>query len=348
MATSLASQEGNNFEVSNEKEEEEQGNPQRASEKINELFSTLPKGKGWWAEHLFHYQGFWLSNRALEGLLLIQDNFKPQPSDIFLANTPKSGSTWLKALLFSIVNLSRYDFSSHPLLNTPPRDIFPFLDFYFQQNKPISDIESLPSPRLFSSHLPYNLFPKSITASGCRFVSIWRDPKDVFVSQWHFMKKLRSKELPAVSMEEAFDLFCKGVSHYGPLWDHMSGYWKASLESPEKILMLKYEDMKREPLVQVKRLAEFLGQPFSIEEENKGVVQEIINLCSFDSLRNLQVNKTRDGPSNEGRPVKNPDFFRKGEVGDWKNHLVAEMAEYIDQIIKDRLCGGGLASGFCP
>ena len=118
LATSLPSQQGNISKASNEKDEE-QGNPQKASEKNNELFSKLPKGKGWWAEHLFHYQGFWLSNRALGGLLLIQDNFKPQPSDIFLATTPKSGTTWLKALLFSIVNRNRYDFSSHPLLNTP-------------------------------------------------------------------------------------------------------------------------------------------------------------------------------------------------------------------------------------
>lgn len=112
--------------------------------------------------------------------------------------------------------------------------------------------------------------------------------------------------------------------------------------------MLKYEDMKREPSVQVKRLAEYLGQPFTLEEENEGVVQQIINLCSFDSLSNLQVNKTSDGPSNQGRPVKNPDFFRKGEAGDWRNHLTAEMAESIDQITKDKLYGQGLASGLLP
>ncbi|XVF49909.1 hypothetical protein PTKIN_Ptkin04bG0053900 [Pterospermum kingtungense] len=315
MATSLPSQQGNTSKDNSEKEEE---------------------------------KGFWLSNRALGGLLLVQDNFKPQPSDIFLATTPKSDTTWLKALLFTIVNQSRYGFSSHPLLNTPPRDIFPFLDFYFHQNKPISDIESLPSPRLFSSQLTYNLLPKPITASGCRIVSIWRDPKDVFVSQWHFMKKLRSKELPTISLEEAYELFCQGVSHYGPFWDHVSGYWKASLESPEKILMLKYEDMKREPSVQIKRLAEFLGLPFSLEEQNEGVVQEIIKLCSFDSLSDLQVNKASDDPSNKGRPVKNPDFFRKGEVGDSRNHLTAEMAESIDQITENKLFGQGLPSGLFP
>lgn len=341
METSLPPQQNNISKDSNEKAASDQNN-------INELVSTLPTGKGWWAEHLFHYQGFWLSNRALGGLLLIQDKFKPQPSDVFLATTPKSGTTWLKAILFSIVNRSRYGFSSHPLLDTAPRDIFPFLDFYFHQNKPISDIDSLPSPRLFSTHLPYDLLPKPITASGCRIVCIWRDPKDVFVSQWHFMKKLRSKELPAIPFEEAFQLFCQGVSHYGPCWDHASGYWKASSESPEQILMLKYEDMKREPSVQVKRLAEYLGQPFTLEEENEGVVQQIINLCSFDSLSNLQVNKTSDGPSNQGRPVKNPDFFRKGEAGDWRNHLTAEMAESIDQITKDKLYGQGLASGLLP
>lgn len=41
----------------------------------------------------------------------------------------------------------------------------------------------------------------------------------------------------------------------------------------------------------VKKLAEFVEHPFSIEEERDGVVQKIIELCSFDNLKNLEVNK---------------------------------------------------------
>ncbi|MBA0761047.1 hypothetical protein Gotri_023747 [Gossypium trilobum] len=40
--------------------------------------------------------------------------------------------------------------------------------------------------------------------SACRSVYICRDPKDVFVSKWHFTNKLRPKELPPLSLEETF------------------------------------------------------------------------------------------------------------------------------------------------
>ena len=35
-----------------------------------------------------------------------------------------------------------------------------------------------------------------------------------------------------------------------------------------------------------------MGYPFSLEEEDKGVVQKIIELCSFENLSSLVVNKS--------------------------------------------------------
>ncbi|PPR83952.1 hypothetical protein GOBAR_AA36762 [Gossypium barbadense] len=175
--------------------------------------------------------------------------------------------------------------------------------------------------------------------SVCRFVYICRDPKDVFVSKWHFANKLRPKELPPLSLEEAFDLFCKGVSEYGPFWDHVLGYWEASVESPKKVLFLKYEDVKKEPLGCVRKLAEFLGVPFTPEEENNETVAEIVKLCSFESLSNQNVNKSQT--SSGERPIGNSDFFRKGEVGDWVNHLSPEMVEKLNQITEQKLQGTG-------
>ena len=48
----------------------------------------------------------------------------------------------------------------------------------------------------------------------------------------------------------------------GPFWDHVLKYQKTSLERPQKIMFLKYEDLKRDPRGQVKKLAEFMGRPF--------------------------------------------------------------------------------------
>ncbi|XP_039030563.1 uncharacterized protein LOC120165035 [Hibiscus syriacus] len=103
----------------------------------------------------------------------IQDHFKPRPSDIFLATSPKIGTTWLKALIFTTVNRTRYRISDHPLLTTGPHNCFPFLDTYVEgNNRSLHELDVLPSPRILSTHLPFGLLPNPMTDDrSCREVS---------------------------------------------------------------------------------------------------------------------------------------------------------------------------------
>ena len=131
---------------------------------------------------------------------------------------------------------------------------------------------------------------------------------------------------------------CDGVIGFGPFWDHMLGYWKESLERPEKVLFLTYEDLKDDTVFQLKKLAKFLNCSFSPEEESSGVVEKIVKLCSFENLKELEVNK-------KGKSIKNFEnkkLFRKGEVGDWVNHLSPQMVEKMSRVTEEKLGGSGL------
>ena len=90
--------------------------------------------------------------------------------------------------------------------------------------------------------------------------------------------------MEGLDLKEAFELFCEGVSIAGPYWNNVLGYWRASLESPERTVFIKYEDLKNETIYYVKKMAEFMDYSFSLEEEVNGVVESIINLCSFENL----------------------------------------------------------------
>ncbi|KAJ4705456.1 Sulfotransferase [Melia azedarach] len=197
--------------------------------------------------------------------------------------------------------------------------------------------ESVDLP-LWSTHIPYSSLPKSIIDLGCKIVYICRDPKDAFVSLWHF-KEGEKYENQGFIPEEAFETFCKGVYFYGPYWEHFLGYWKASQEFPDRVLFLKYEKLMEDTGLYLKRLATFIGYPFSLQEENEGVVQNIIDLCSFENLSNLEVNK---GGKHYYSAKNNKAFFRKGKVGDWKNYMSSEMAERLDKIVEEKLAGSGL------
>ena len=94
----------------------------------------------------------------------------------------------------------------------------------------------------------------------------------------------------------AFEHFANGFSGHGPYWVHVLGYWKARLEWPHRVLLLRYEDLQTEPIIHVKTLVEFMGHHFSLEEDQEGVVHKIIKLCSFKNFSNLEVNKMEHLP----------------------------------------------------
>ncbi|KAB1214324.1 Cytosolic sulfotransferase 6 [Morella rubra] len=305
----------------------------------SDVISSLPTAEGW----LSHYQGFWIPTEGMHGVLATQKHLQAHETDILLATAPKVGTTWFKAILFALVNRVCYpNPQQHPLLTDNPHVLFPSLEtrMYYDKNK-VPDLTFLTSPRLFATHLSYLLLPVSVKDSTCKIVYLCRNPKDTFVSLWHFQNKvgnLMGTRVPN-SIEESFDNFCRGVSVYGPFWDHVLSYWKESLEKHEKVFFLKYEEMKEQPTIHLKRLAEFLGCSFSLEEEEKGRVNDILNLCSFNNLSNLEINK-KGKSSMFG--IENVSYFRRGQVGDWKNYLTAQMGEKCDRITEEKFHSVGL------
>ncbi|KAL0290947.1 UNVERIFIED_CONTAM: Cytosolic sulfotransferase 15 [Sesamum radiatum] len=164
--------------------------------------------------------------------------------------------------------------------------------FYWEQDNP--DLENIPNPRIFSTHMHFNMLPVSIHASNCRIIHICRNPLDQFVSHINFSSQNDfGKGTDPLAIDEAFDMYCQGINAYGPFWmisvDTGTLIWRI-----QKVLFLQYEDLKEDITSQVKKIAEFIGFPFSLEEEEQGLIDQISRLCSFESLSNLTVNKTGD------------------------------------------------------
>ncbi|XP_072971876.1 cytosolic sulfotransferase 5-like [Typha angustifolia] len=310
----------------------------REIEETNGFLSSLPLTEDWILP-LRLYQSFWLYEPHIPHVIAAQHqvSFTPRPSDVILSTFPKCGTTWLKALAFAVMNRSVYAFSDHPLLSKNPHECVPYLEIPLKRDAAVFDFEKLPSPRLLATHMPYSMLPASVAGSDCKVIYLCREPKDTFVSLWHFHKMLDVE----IELGPAFDLFCDGVSLNGPFWDHVLDYWKESLKRPDKVLFLKYEEMLTDTTYAVRKLAKYMGCPFSSEEEKDGVVEEVAKLCSFKKLTGLEVNKDKD--ERTGKVVlTNASFFRKGEVGDWSNHLSPQMGKKLDSIVKHKCGDSGL------
>ncbi|MBA0577006.1 hypothetical protein Golob_024930, partial [Gossypium lobatum] len=184
-----------------------------------------------YTQGLIQFQGFWIPSRHIltSSIISFQKYFQAFDDDIIVASKPKAGTTWLKALM----------------------------KIYIENSNP--DLSKIPSPSLFSTHLTYPMLADSVKRLNCRIVYITRNPFDIVVSSWHFTRGVHN--LPDWSLEDCFEMFCRGEEGFGPFWDHALGYWNTSVEKPSNVLFMRYEELKEDPMAQTKRLAEFLGFP---------------------------------------------------------------------------------------
>ena len=69
---------------------------------------------------------------------------------------------------------------------------------------------SFPAPRVFKTHLPYDMVPKGcVEGTNPRYIYVMRNPKDVCVSLYHHCRNMPfMKELP--TWDEAFERFMNG------------------------------------------------------------------------------------------------------------------------------------------
>jgi hypothetical protein len=140
------------------------------------------------------------------------------------------------------------------------------------------------------------------------------------------------------NFDDFFDRFVKGLIPYGPIWKHYNDVidWNqndSELSFDEnKILIVFYEDLKRDFANQVNRICEFLGKQKLNEEDMKLLKTH----CSFKEMKvNPSVNyKYWDDLG--FRDKNESEFMRRGEIGDWKNYLNSDQNDILNKLIDDK------------
>ncbi|XP_015746192.1 amine sulfotransferase-like isoform X2 [Python bivittatus] len=130
---------------------------------------------------LYKYKGFYfvtdlVSPETIDSL----DSFEIRDDDVFIITYPKSGTIWTQNILSLIFHERHRDGTENiTLINRAP---------WLEYNVFHEDLQSRPSPRLFSSHLPYYLVPSGLRKRRGKIIYVYRNPKDVLVSGYYFSK----------------------------------------------------------------------------------------------------------------------------------------------------------------
>lgn len=227
---------------------------------------------------------------------------------IVVSSPHKVGSTWIYNILRRLTGF---------------HDIFPPFKIFKEYRKvkiPLDDLtpyfDKLKSGKgyIFKSH---SLPPKNSRAY-IRYITVIRDPRDVFVSLAHYVSNLplelggwgeefRNKPIKMKISE----LIHKGDFMYD-LYNEWSNY--------DNCLLLKYEDLKSDINFCIEQIIKYCD----IDVSNKEI-EEAINLNDF-----AKVSGRKSGVENK------KSFYRKGIVGDWKNIFDEELLNVLYTSNNDR------------
>jgi hypothetical protein len=271
--------------------------------------------------------------RMLEGVVMppyvtpdrfeIARTIETRPLDIAYCSYPKSGSTWLAHIIFLILHEGQI-----PEGRTL-RSCLHWMESSWPYPCDRDEVDALPSPRIFKSHMPHQMaFAGGPANSAARFVYIARNPKDVCVSYYHFETGKDWSGGYETSWEGWLERFLSGCVQRGSWFDHVLSWW--AQRERENLLFLRFEDLKRDFGGQLDRLIAFIGKDIS-----PAVRDDIIKASSFEEMKQSEFTVHAEIPQFE-------QFFRKGEIGSWKDRFTVAQSEAFDRICAERLAGSGL------
>ncbi|KAK8706292.1 hypothetical protein V6N13_049863 [Hibiscus sabdariffa] len=129
---------------------------------VSTLLGELPK-EIWCGLDLYNLEGFWYANSLIPAIMAARSSVRAIDCDVFLTSSMKTGTTWLKATIPTIMNpVGRTnDDSQGTLLKHHPNALTPSLEVQLFKENPNPDLLDMPCPRLFRTHVPYPL-PRSL------------------------------------------------------------------------------------------------------------------------------------------------------------------------------------------
>lgn len=219
-------------------------------------------------------------------------SFVPDPQDVMLVSYPKSGNTWVRALVSQLVG------AQHSLKEMD--HLVP--DVYSCRGHVLRKAHRFPcAGRLIKSH-------ESFRPTYKRVIYLVRDPRDVCVSYYHYLADIqRTVDASSTSLNEFVDPFLSGkFDDYGT-WGEHTGSWLAA--ETADLLLIRYEDLISDAADCLARICGFLGL-----EHNDEAIRTAVESCSLDRLRAKEKSERTSW-----QPMRKADvsasFFRAGGSG---------------------------------
>jgi len=243
---------------------------------------------------------YWLQMRACREAWKRHGHLYDQ-NVLFVAGLPKSGTTWLERMI-----------ASYPGFETQVR--IPEAELHELRAGGSHDYElpervfdrfdrRLAVMKLHSHGSAHNV--RVLTDAGVRAVVLYRDLRDIAVSNYFYVRRTRwhpeHRLYRGVDLNKGLRLFAE--RSLGAYVDWIRS-WRNNRD-PETTLELRYEQLLRDPMGSMTRVAELFGL-----DSGENRIAEIVDRHSFQRVTGRHPGQVDAG-----------SFARKGKAGDWKDQF---------------------------
>ena len=267
---------------------------------------------------------------------------------IWLASYPKSGNTWLRFIILSLLFGNKTEINLDHLKSIeqfPSKSQFTGLELDITNLREVAKnwitvqkkINLSKKVRFYKTHntlcrIDKNRFTDQQNTLGA--IYIVRDPRNVITSiKNHFNHNSYEETKNFIFDEKRVVLLARSKINRGDYsLPQIIGSWQTHYKTwkimNKNFLLIKYENLINTPNSEFKKIANYLERLFKTKFTNEQI-ERAINSSSFDKLQKMEEKKGFiESVENKQTGEKNK-FFYLGPKNDWTKILDKEIADEI-------------------
>eukprot|EP00039_Didymoeca_costata_P033261 m.41591 g.41591 ORF g.41591 m.41591 type:complete len:343 (-) comp9784_c1_seq1:48-1076(-) len=262
-------------------------------------------------------------------------------ADVVVATFPKCGTTWMQQIVLSLLAGGDANKVRRPMQMSkwPERHCSTQsnVDEWIGWSPPAEEQKYSPTRRVIKTHAPVKLapWPQDKVPSEAKIIVVCRNPKDVAVSLYHHTIDGTAFKYTGDWDHFAEHMFLPGLVESGSFWEFYASWWKEYQQHPERIFWISYEDLKKAPDENIRKIAEFCNIP--VDDD---IIAKVQAGSSFSKMKTTAEEENQKIAKEGGHVKKN--HFRKGKTGGWRDAFSKQQIEMYDKFHEQKCKDVGL------